>query len=125
MLEQTQLQSKWRVNNLHVFFFRCHCACALDIRKGYDAITGSYDKLRHTLFFLSGQSNSQFMALSLLFPSMLKLRNSELQQPRRLRQIKRQVKVNICSMIAMLRLLLFARILSLTNYAKIGPVGVN
>ena len=28
-------------------------------------------------------------------------------------------------MVAMLRLLLFARILSLTNYAKIGPVGVN
>ena len=28
-------------------------------------------------------------------------------------------------MVAMLRLLLFARILSLTNYAKIGPVGVD
>ena len=56
---------------------------------------------------------------------MLKLRNSKLQQPRRLRQIERQVKVNICSMVAMLRLLLLARILSLTNYAKIGPVGVN
>ena len=28
-------------------------------------------------------------------------------------------------MVAMLRLLLLARILSLTNYAKIGPVGVN
>ena len=49
MLEQTQLQSRWRVNNLHVSFSRCHCACALDIRKGYDAITGSYDKLRHHL----------------------------------------------------------------------------
>ena len=28
-------------------------------------------------------------------------------------------------MVAMLRLLLFTRILSLTNYAKIAPVGVN
>ena len=56
---------------------------------------------------------------------MMKLRNSELQQPRRLRQIERQGKVNLCSMVAMLRLLLLARILSLTNYAKIGPVGVN
>ena len=77
-------------------------------------------------YFSSDQSNSQFMALSLPFLSlMLKLRNSDLQQPRRLRQIECQVKVNICSMVAMLRLLLFARILSLTNYAKIGPVGVN
>ena len=50
MLEQTQLQSRWRVNNLHVSFSRCHCACALDIRKGYDAITGSYDKLRHVVY---------------------------------------------------------------------------
>ena len=33
--------------------------------------------------------------------------------------------VSSFSMVAMLRLLLFARILSLTNYAKIGPVGVN
>ena len=77
-------------------------------------------------YFSSDQSDSQFMALSLLFVSlMLKLRNSELQQPRRLRQIERQGKVIICSMVAMLRLLLFARILSLTNYGKIGPVGVN
>ena len=74
-------------------------------------------------YFSSDQSNSQFIALSLPFLSLMqKLRNSKLQQPRRLRQIERQVKVNIC---AMLRLLLFARILSLTNYAKIGPVGVN
>ena len=66
------------------------------------------------------------MDLSLPFLSlMLKLRYSKLQQPRRLRQVERQVKVNICSMVAMLRLLLFARILSLTNYAKIRPVGIN
>ena len=77
-------------------------------------------------YFSSDQSNSQFMALSLPFLSlMLKLRNRELQQPRRLRQIERQVKLNICSMVAMLRLLLFARILSLTDYAQIGQVGVN
>ena len=77
-------------------------------------------------YFSSDQSNSQFIALSLPFLSlMLKLRNSDLQHPRRLRQIERQGKVNICSMVVMLRLLLFARILSLTNYAKIGPVGVN
>ena len=77
-------------------------------------------------YFSSDQSNFQFMALWLPFLSlMLKLLNSDLQQPRRLRQIERQGKVNLCSMVAMLRLLLFARILSLSNYAKIGPVGVN
>ena len=76
-------------------------------------------------YFSSDQSNSQFMAMSLPFLSlMMKLRNSELQQPRRLRQIERQVKKNICSVVAMLRLLLFACILSLANYAKIGLVGV-
>ena len=56
---------------------------------------------------------------------MLKLRDSKLQQLRRLRQIERQVKLDICAMVAMLRLLLFARILSFTNFAKIGLVGVN
>ena len=61
-------------------------------------------------YFSSDQSNFQFMALLLPFPSlMLKLRNSELQQPRRLRQMKRQVKINICTMVTILRLLLFAR----------------
>ena len=73
-------------------------------------------------YFSSDQSYSQFIPLSLPFLSlMLKLRNSDLQQPRRLRQIERQVKVNLCAMVA----LLFARILSFTNYAKIGLVGVN
>ena len=79
-------------------------------------------------YFSSEKSNSQFMDLSLPFLSlMLKFHNIKLQQPRRLpwRQIKRQEKVNICAMVALLRLLPFGRILSLTNYAKIGPVGVN
>ena len=59
----------------------------------------------------SDQSNSQCMALSLPFLSlMLKVRNSEHQQPRGLRQIERQVKINICTMGAILRLLLFAGI---------------
>ena len=76
------------------------------------------------------------MALSLPFLSlMLKFRNSELQQPRRLRQIKRQIKKTqqqeknktkqakyICALVTILRLLLFARIPLLTNYAKNGPV---
>ena len=78
-----------------------------------------------SLFFLRPIKLSIY-GFSLPFLSlMLKLRNSELPQPRRLRQIERHVKVNICSMVAKLRLLLFARILSLTNYAQIGQVGVN
>ena len=94
--------------------------------RGWQGVLHKWIPHRKHAYFSSDQSNSQFMALSLLFLSlMLKLRNSELQQPRRLRQIERQVKVNICSMVAMLQLLLFARILSLTNYAKIGPVRVN
>ena len=53
----------------------------------------------------------------------LKLPNTELKQPRRLRLIKHHLKINICAMVTILRLLLFARIVSLTNYSKNGPVG--
>ena len=81
--------------------------------RGWHGVPHKWIPHRKHAYFSSDQSNSQFIALWLL------------QQPRRLRQIERQVKVNICSMVAMLRLLLLARILSLTNYAKIGPVGVN
>ena len=64
------------------------------------------------------------MALSLPFPSfMLKFPNAELKQPRPLRLIKRHLKVNICAMVTILRLLLFARIVSLTNYSENDPVG--
>ena len=35
----------------------------------------------------------------------------ELKQPRRLRQMKRHSKINICALVTTLRLLLFARIL--------------
>ena len=64
------------------------------------------------------------MGLSLPFPSfMLKFPNAELKQPRRLRLIKRNLKVNICAMVTILRLLLFARIVSLTNYSENDPVG--
>ena len=64
------------------------------------------------------------MELSLPFPSfMLKLPNTELKPPRRLRQIKHHLKIDICAMVTILRLLLFARIVSLTNYSKTGPVG--
>ena len=73
----------------------------------------------------SDQANSQ-LALSLPFPSlMLKLPNRELKQPRRLRLIKRHLKVNICAKVTILRLLLFTRIVSLTNYAKNGPGGAS
>ena len=48
--------------------------------------------------------------------------NTELKPPRRLRQIKHHLKID-SAMVTILRLLLFARIVSLTNYSKNGPVG--
>ena len=39
------------------------------------------------------------------------LANKEFKQPRQLRQIKRHFKINICVMVTILGLLLFARIL--------------
>ena len=56
---------------------------------------------------------------------MLKLPNRELKQARRLPYIKRHLKINIYAMVTILRLLLFIRILLLTNYTKNGPMGAS
>ena len=106
-------------NGKYIYFTLWFC-------RGWHGLLHKWIPHGKNAYFSSDQSNSQFIALLLPFLSLMqKLRNSKLQQPRRLRQIECQVKVNICAMVAMLRLLLFARILSLTNDAKIGPVGVN
>ena len=69
-----------------------------------------------TLIFLQ---RIKFSIMSFPFSSlMLQLSNRKFKQPLRLRLIKRHLKVNICAKDTFLRLLLFTRTVSLTNYPK-------